>query len=466
MPFLTKKATLEMKKGLVTALGMAVLFMTILASGCDGKKEQRGVIVILLDALRRDHLSYYGYDRPTSPFLDGLIRKGVMFKNAVSAAPQTVPSVSSLLTGLYPYRHGSHFFSKSQSYHPVKSVAGGGLPLMKDENTLLAEVFSEAGCRTALVSANPGIRDVYGFSQGTGYFRYTDCFAEGGAGVCDGASLNRIFESDVLPRIKGESFFVYMHYMDVHYPYYKPNSFKGRFSAYRGEPVYLNGKPESISETQLEYTIACYDEGVLHLDAVLERLVGILEREDLAGNTLVVLVSDHGDEFLEHGGLGHGTTCYNELIDSFILFVNPALKAKVVESPVSLVDVFPTVVEWAGLPAERRMDGRSLSSYLKDERADEKTPGQRIILSELGDKKAIIDGPWKFIYNLDSRSAELYSIAEDPEEKTNIAPTHPDLAKGYFEIIKKILKKMSFSYSARKLYEDELKSLRSLGYIR
>jgi arylsulfatase A-like enzyme len=457
---------LSQKKGLILSLGTALLALTVLAAGCKKERSQRGVIILLLDALRRDHLSYYGYGRPTSPFLDGLIRRGVLFKNAVSAAPQTVPSVSSLLTGLYPYKHGCHFFSKSQSYHPVKPVASGGLPLLRDENTLLAEVFSGAGYTTALLTSNPGIRDVYGFSQGTGFYRYINCFAQEGKGVCDGASLNRIFERELRPRIKGENFFVYLHYMDVHYPYYKPHSFRGRFTGYQGEPVYLNGKPDSISGAQLEYTKACYDEGVVHLDAVLKEFFGILEREGLAENTLVVLVSDHGDEFLEHGGLGHGTTCYNELIDSFLLFVHPALEAKVVDSAVSLVDVFPTVLAWAGLPAEGHGDGSSLLGYLHGGQAGGPGTGPRLLIAELGDKKAVLDGPWKFIYNLDSRSTELYDAAADPSEAANLASSRKDLGQRYFEIVRKMLKRMSFSYSARTLYEDELKNLKSLGYLR
>lgn len=465
MPLTTNKKSSGWKSRLLISLGLIILVMSLTLPDCEERRDKKGVIVVLLDALRRDHLSYYGYNRPTSPFLDSLIKKGVMFKNAIAAAPQTVPSVSSLLTGLYPYRHGSHFFSGLQSYHPVKPVASGGLPLMKDENLLLTEIFSESGYRTALLSSNPGIRNIYGFSQGAGYFRYKNCFSEEGAGVCNGASLNRIFEKDVLPKIKGENFFVYLHYMDVHNPYHKPNSFKGRFIKYQGEPVYVNGKPHSMTGEQLEYSKACYDEGIIYLDEVLKELFGILEREGLAADTMVVIAPDHGDEFYEHGGLGHGTTCYNELIQSFILFVNPSLHPRVIESPVSLVDVFPTVLEWAGLTTETEIDGYSLMSYLNDGKSGAKMPEKRILISELGDRKAIIDSRWKFIYNMDSNSIELYDIKKDPAEMNNIAENRKDLTKRYFEIIKKIIKKMAVSYSVRTLSEDELKNLRSLGYI-
>jgi len=445
---------------------LVILLLSAIAVifGCCGKKDRKGVIIILLDALRRDHLSFYGYDRPTSPFLDSLIKRGVFFRNAVSAAPQTVPSVSSLLTGIYPYRHGSHFFSVPQSYHPTRPVALGGLPLMKPENLLLAEVFAQAGYRTAAVSSNPGIRNIYGLAQGIEYFRYIDCWAETGAGVCDGSKINRVFENDVLPRIKEEDFFVYLHYMDVHNPYHKPNSFKGRFMKYSGEPVYVNGKPDSISPEQLEYSQACYDEGIIYLDSLVKELFKIIENAGLAKDTLIIIVPDHGDEFMEHGGLGHGTTCYNELINSFILMINPALKPGIFETPASLVDVFPTVLDWAGIDPPANLDGLSLLPGLKDGKSvvlEEK----RVFVAELGDRKAIIDGDMKFIYNLDTKKAELYDTAKDPGETRNLAPARKDLTERYLARMKQIVKKMTVSYSVKTLSRSELKTLESLGYI-
>ena len=453
---LTNKFRLPLVILLLCAVGIII--------GCDGKKDRKGVIIVLLDALRRDHLSFYGYDRRTSPFLDSLIKRGIFFKNVVSAAPQTVPSVSSLLTGIYPYRHGSHFFSVPQSYHPTRSVALGGLPLMKKENLLLAEVFSQAGYRTAAISSNPGIRNIYGFAQGIEYFRYVDCFSETGAGVCDGSKINRVFENDVLPRIKEEDFFVYLHYMDVHNPYLKPNSFKGRFMKYNGEPVYVNGKPDSISPEQLEYSQARYDDGIIYLDSLIKELFKIIEDAGLAKDTLIIIVTDHGDEFMEHGGLGHGTTCYNELINSFILMINPALKPGIFETPASLVDVFPTVLDWAGIDPPANLDGLSLLPGLKD-RKSVALDAKRVLIAELGDRKAIIDGDMKFIYNLDTKKAELYDTAKDPGETRNLEQARKDIANRYLAKMKQIVKKMTVSYSVKTLGKSELKTLESLGYI-
>jgi arylsulfatase A-like enzyme len=457
-----KYLTLKMKFYL--ALLLMCLCIIIITIGCGGKKDRKGVIIVLLDALRRDHLSFCGYDRPTSPFLDSLIKKSVFFRNVVSAAPQTVPSVSSLLTGLYPYRHGSHFFSVTQSYHPTRSIDAGGLPLMKPENLLLAEVFAKAGYRTAAVSSNPGIRNVYGYAQGIEYFRYVDCFSETGAGVCDGSKVNRIFENDVLPRIKKDDFFVYLHYMDVHYPYFKPNSFKGRFIKYSGEPVYMNGKPDSITSEQLEYTQACYDEGVIYLDGLIKELFKIIENAGLTKSTLIIIVADHGDEFMEHGGLGHGTTCYNELINSFILMINPALKPGIYDTPASLVDVFPTVLNWVGIDPPANLDGLSILPDLKDGKSVSRE-GKRALIAELGDRKAIIDGKWRFIYNLDTKTSELYDTLKDPGETRNLAEAQKSLTKKYLAIIKQIVKKMTISYSIKSLSRSELKTLKSLGYI-
>lgn len=446
--------------GIVLLMSVALVFFA-----CCSRKESKGVIIIVLDALRKDHLSCFGYTRPTSPFIDALAAKNVLFKNVISAAPQTVPSVSSILTGLYPYRHGSHFFSRSQSYHPFRPVANGGLPLMNDKNLLLAEVFQEAGYRTALISSNPGIRNIYGFSQGVEYFRFINCFSEEGAGVCDGSSVNRIFAGNVLPLIKDQNFFVYLHYMDIHNPYRKPNSFKGRFMKYSGEPVYVNGKPHSVSSEQLEYSQACYDEGIIYLDEVLKQLFSLLEKEGLLNKTLIVITADHGDEFMEHGGLGHGTTCYNELTNSFLLIVNPSLKHRTIESAVSDTDIFPTVLEWADLTVPEDLDGYSLSGFIKDGYSGGKMPENRVFVSELGDRKALTDGRWKFIYNLDTKKQELYDLSEDPSETRNIAENRRNLAEHYLDIVKKIVKKMALSYSEKSLSKTELRNLESLGYI-
>ncbi|OGD26294.1 MAG: hypothetical protein A2Y56_13345 [Candidatus Aminicenantes bacterium RBG_13_63_10] len=450
-------------RALLTAALAALILLP--APGCRGPREKRGIVLIVLDSLRRDHLSHFGYGRPTSPFLDDLMSRGVLFRNAYSTASQTVPSVSSMLTGLYPYRHGSHFFRSGQSYHPTRPVEAGGLPMMKESNLLLAEVFKKHGFRTAAVSANPGIRDIYGFAQGVELFRYIDCFAESSQGVCDGATVNALFKKDVLPEIRGHDFFVYLHYMDVHYPYYKPNSFRGRFREYQGEPFYVNGPAPPLTAEELEYSKACYDEGIVYLDSVIKNLFDILEREGLLASTLVAVVSDHGDEFLEHGGLGHGTTCYNELIHSFLLLSHPRLAARRVEAPVSLADVFPALLEWAGIETPEGGDGASLHGYFTGpESAGD--GGGRVFFAELGDRKAVIDGPLKFIADFDLKTEELYNLEVDPGENDNLAPLRPEETARYKAKLITLFRRMALSYSETPLSEQERQNLRSLGYIR
>jgi len=317
---------------------------------------------------------------------------------------------------------------------------------------------------TAAVMSNPGIRDIYGFAQGLDYYRYINCYAESGAGVCDGMTVNRIFRSNIIEKIKDENFFVYLHYMDVHNPYHKPIAFKGRFMPYKGEPVYKNGIVTNISSKELRYSIACYDECIIYMDKVLKNLFTTLESEQLLERSLVIITSDHGDEFLEHGGLGHGTTCYNELIQSFIIFLHPRLPAKTISSTVSLVDVLPTVLDWCDVdyPSDE-LDGETLMPLIKQADAEFKN---RIFASELGDIKAVINKNMKYIYNLRTKSAELYDLKKNPEETENVVNKRKRDTARLFKIIKEMAKKMTVSYSEKKLSDAERKNLQSLGYIR
>jgi arylsulfatase A-like enzyme len=271
---------------------------------------------------------------------------------------------------------------------------------------------------------------------------------------------------DVLPEAGNGDYFVFLHYMDVHYPYYKHHSFKGRFREFRGEPFYVNGPAPELPAEDLEYSMACYDEGIIHLDSVLEGLFGVLERSGRLDDTLVIIVSDHGDEFLEHGGLGHGTTCYNELLDSFILFVHPRLAGRDIKQPVSLTDVFPTLLEWAGVPAPAgRLDGVSLAGILHGGNPGRTEQG-RLFFSELGDRKALIDWPMKFIYDFNTKTAELFDLAADPPERNNLALQRLEETACYEKRLKNIFDRMVVSYSETRLDETEKHNLRSLGYIR
>lgn len=453
-----------MKKAIIITLILSLVLMALLTPGCGKGDKRKGVIVIVLDALRRDHLSMYGYERDTSPFLARLSEKAAFFTNAQSAAPQTVPSVSSLLTGLYPYRHGSHFFSVLQSYHPKLPVSSGGLPKMREENKLLAEYLKDEEFFTAAVSANPGIRNIYGFAQGLDYFRFINCYAESEAKVCDGARINRLVENDVIPKIGSNDFFLYLHYMDVHNPYFKPNSFKGRFMEYAGEPLYVNGKAADITAEQLAYSVACYDEGIIYQDRMIEELFALLDKSGLLEDSMVVIVSDHGDEFMEHGGLGHGTTVYNELIDSFIILRVPGSRPVKIDRRVSLVDILPTVLDWAGADYnEKKIDGISLTSYIRSEEQPEKN--NRIFLSELGDRKALTDNNLKYIYNVDRQNGELYNLEKDPGETRTIIEEKVKRASRYKKLILRIIKRMQLSYDEKTLSEDERKNLESLSYI-
>jgi arylsulfatase A-like enzyme len=144
--------------------------------------------------------------------------------------------------------------------------------------------------------------------------------------------------------------------------------------------------------------------------------------------------------------------------------INPALKPGIYDTPASLVDVFPTILNWTGIDPPANLDGLSILPNLKDGKSVSRE-GKRALITELGDRKAIVDGKWRFIYNLDTKTSELYDTAKDPGETRNLAEAQKALTKRYLAIIKQIVKKMTVSYSIKSLSRSELKTLKSLGYI-
>jgi arylsulfatase A-like enzyme len=165
---------------------------------------------------------------------------------------------------------------------------------------------------------------------------------------------------------------------------------------------------KSAPPDDTEYVKACYDDGILYMDELLGDLRAFLEREGLDADTTLVVTSDHGDEFREHGGTGHGTTLYAELVNTFAVFWNarrfpPARVDRYTES----IDILPTLLEAYGIPRAEALMGRST---LGASRPQADGGNDRAILSELGDRKAILSGGWKYLVDLDTGSEELYDV--------------------------------------------------------
>lgn len=449
--------------------GLAFSFLSGLlhAGWFQGASPPRpNIVFIVVDSLRRDHLSHFGYFRITSPQIDRLCQQGVLFRRVISQSSQTGPSVSSFWTGLYPCHHGIQLYSYNQSYHPFKRDVA---PHLDPQHKTLAEYLQDNGYTTMAFVANPWLRTEFGFDQGFDLYLWL-------ANV-EGQQLIQAFKesiSKVLNSFQSRSsgsrpFFAYLHFMDTHAPYISPSGPKNLFTHFKGEPVYGMGYKDFISSEDLRYAIALYDEQIRRVDDYVGGLINFLKELNLLEKTLVILAPDHGEEFYEHFGLGHGVNLYSEVIDIFFLFYFQGyFPPQEIDLQVQGVDLLPTLLDFLQVsPAEGRLDGQSLLPLIIN--SGEKSAlgnNKRLAMSELGEKKALIQGKWKFIYDLFLQTEELYDLESDPRERLNLVDEETkirwELKNKLFSILKAAGKSIP---SSSRLSGELREKLRSLGYV-
>ena len=365
--------------------------LAVLASmfGCGdapGAPPIRNVVVVVIDTLRADHLESYGYQRPTSPFLAELARGGVLFEDASSPAPQTVPAVLSLWSGVHPSRHGVQYFPASDSFHPRMPRAP---PTAPSETTFMAEYFRAAGFQTGAVVTNPWLQSKWGFAQGFDWYMHR------GPGT-RGAEVNAA-ALEILDDIDAPRFLLYLHYMDVHAPYLPSEEYLADFArGIYGSYVHWNGRKGAVSATDLAYTRAVYDAGIRTMDDALREFVVELSDRGLLEQTLLVVTGDHGEEFYEHEGLGHGHALYGELLRVPLVITHPSLSPRRIATPVGLIDVLPTLLALTGIATRGDYTGVSLLPLLRGQEGAGPA-ADRPLFFELGWAKSIRRGDRKLI---------------------------------------------------------------------
>ncbi len=381
-----------------------------------GRHTLPNLILISIDTLRPDHLGAYGYARNTSPVLDRLAREGVLFRNAYSTSSWTLPAHVSLFTGLLPHRHGA-----------VRP--GGTLPIGADSDTLASRLWA-AGYETAGFTGGGYVSARLGFSAG--FTLYTD------PGVLP--YWQPPFSEIVgqaqrwLQRPGSGPFFLFLHTYEVHLPYQPAPQFADLFVKPDGPfadgvtGVEILSREDPLSTDELQQLIAHYDGGIRSMDTALGTLLVLLEERGWAANTCIVLTSDHGEEFGEHGDFfHHRAKLYEELVRVPLILHCPALlpAGTVIDTPVSLVDIMPTLLDLAGLPAAPGIDGRSLLPLI----AGGEWPARSLvsecdghIAEETGTARAMRLGDRKFITSTVPThvTEELFDLARDPGEQQNL----------------------------------------------
>lgn len=388
------------------------------------------IVLIVLDTVRADHLSAYGYSRPTTN-LASFADRGVVFENAVSPSSWTLPVDVSLFTGLLPHQHGANW----------------AVPLYPGPRTL-AEILDSHGYETAGFNANFAY-GLAGWGIGRGFGLYDDDslalrhnFAATLVGRAladpiysrwvDPNSFNRRKAAEINRdvfrwfgrRQSGRPYFLFINYYDAHYPYFAPTPFQSRFAKVpedvirRAENFEFRGVVPAPLLQDTGLVIAAYDNCLAYLDDQVGQLIQFLSRLPDWKNTYVIITSDHGEALGEHKTYGHGINLYRETIHVPLIMVGPGVPAhRRIATLARLRDVFPTVLDVTlgrgqtpGISSLRRF-------WAPDFKLD---PTDDVATSELIPMVSLTTSEWHYIHHVGGRF-ELYRLRTDPAEKTNLS---------------------------------------------
>jgi arylsulfatase A-like enzyme len=406
----------------------------------DAGSHAPNVLLIILDTVRSKNLSLYGYDRPTTPVMERLAERGVVFDHAVATSPWTLPTHATVFTGRHNYQLGVDFKVRLDDTYPT-----------------LAERLRSHGYMTAGFVGNIYYCG-YQFGLDRGFLHYEDrpitpvsilnsswlvrhiiYRARGKAAERHrllrkrAADINREFLRWLSGAPDSRPYFVFLNYFDAHSPYRPPDGFLTRFSD-KPPRYWLEG--EDYSETDIIELTAAYDGSLAYLDAKLGELMSELEARGELDNTLIILTSDHGEQFGEHGLMYHSNSLYMPLLHVPLMIVYPpAVPAGVrVADPVSLRDIAATVEDLLGLPGS--FPGRSLArAWATEAGGDASAAESPLLLSEttknpgiaggpasFGDMQSLVQGRLHYIRRGDGHE-ELYDWIADTDEAVDLAAT-------------------------------------------
>jgi arylsulfatase A-like enzyme len=401
------------------------------------------VPLLVLDTVRGMSLSVNGYERPTTPHLEALARDGVRFTRAVSTASWTLPSHASMFTGRYPH----------------ELSASWGQPL-DDADPVLAEVFDRLGYVSGGFAANLAYCST-AFGLQRGFQTYRDYLVTPGEAVRS-SNLTRalvdevwaplvgsVYESgrpsarDVADRFLGwqartaprrHPFFAFLNFFDAHGPYAPPAPFDTLFLGRQPVTREPGGYTRAFSPAEVADLKAAYEGAIAYLDSELGRLFDELARRGVLDNTIVIVTADHGEEFSEHGFMGHGDGLYfpSLYVPLVVRFPRSVPRGARIDAPVTLRDLAATIEDLAGVPSTGRLPGQSLawrwgpaagsgvatSPILSEARYAKNLPAERPVSK--GDLHSLVDDGVHFIRRGDGEE-ELYDIVRDPAEQAELS---------------------------------------------
>jgi arylsulfatase A-like enzyme len=470
----------------VLAIGALALWAPLTQGRLPGREAASpgapDVVVVLVDAMRADHLSAYGYARATSPTIDRLAAEGVLFANAYAHGNRTIVSTPALFTSMYPSMHGAVGFREIM------------VPLPESRRTF-TELYRDAGYATLGMMSNIYLKTPFGLTRGfdrveefnvtryrtsvyrllaaAGLLRLPE-YARAGTPSATEVTDAAIAWLGRVPEDRPAMF--YMHYMDVHHPYTPPAAYDAMFrpgdavdaidaQALFTKTTWLVRGPPPIALTDDELTrlTDLYDACIRYTDAEIGRFLDALARRRANRERIVIITSDHGDEFMEHGTLYHTNIAHEELIRvPLVVWWSDGSRAGTrVEDLARHIDVLPTMAEWLETAAPPQAMGSSLTPLI----AAEETPPRESVAEGDFCAALVYDG-WK-ILRVDSSGVDhLYDLRADPGETDDLAGSEPERLEdmrrrldAYFAMIEER------GGEERRATSETLRQLRALGYV-
>jgi arylsulfatase A-like enzyme len=413
----------------------------------DDNDGLQNLVILMIDTLRDDCTPPYGHPFVIAPHLDMLASLGTTFTNAYSASSSTRPSIGTIFSGLHPVVHGAE-------RHALNGAR------LRPGFPVIAEFMSDLGFETTGAVSNAQITSAYGFERG--FDRYHCPIRDHEVTEVDLKELQRL----------SEPFFLYLHYIAPHQPYEPAGLYRGMY------------------DTRTEYPeMDAYLAEVTQDDRRVGRILAELARQELLNRTLIWTVSDHGEEFWEHGWNGHGAKLYEESVRTVSIVTNPSKLSidKRVTAPVSHADIFPTLVNYYKNETDFASNGLSLMPFLQNQSSNIPNDfSQRSLFLHHGggtkdqahtsDKQAILHNKDKWIWWTQTGAWEQYNLENDPGETNNLVKSASaaitsmqDSLLGYWKAQHQLAERLSTPGGEGQgvnLSRQEMENLRDLGYVK
>ncbi len=441
-----------------------------------GAEGRPNIILVTIDTVRADHIGAYGHSNATTPFIDSIARDGVLFERAYSGSSWTVPAMASLFTSMYPYQH-------NVDRGGVVSGTATLQPGLSGEIDTLAEQLKAGGYTTFGVATNVHLSKPLGFAQGFDHFV--------NQGFNNAPWVHQQVADWTEEMAASAPFFLWLHYFDPHDKYAARRPFADRFNLEAMEDfpelavetprsrdkrfrsisgqVMRDLKKDPFTETPLgiQTMETLYDSEIRYTDKWLKRTLSMVDPKETA---ILILSADHGEEFRDHGGLGHRRSLYQELTQVPFIIRSPGQipPGTRLSEPVSTLDIYPTLLGLVGLDPVKGLAGIDLSDAATEATEPERRPLLQSTRRSGEVLRSVVAFPMRLIVNETTGGVELFDIENDAKEERNIAMDRPDEVGRLKALIGTIMTDTPVHQAndvSQSLDPELLEHLRGLGYI-